>query len=441
MSFGQILFILFLISLNAFFVGVEFAIIAGRRSRLDLLVTADNHAAQIVRKWMENEKDRDRLIGASQLGITLVSLALGAAGEDVFEALLAPFFTHFVLPENLSFLSSLTSGLPLIISLTVVTAAQIVLGEQVPKVAVLRSPERFALFAAPFMNIFITVFRGFIVLLDGATRLVLKFFGLPAHENTHTSVISAEELKQIVSGPEVDGVIEPTEREMISAVINFGSLVVRQVMVPRVEIIALEANTPITEALQIAAKHGITKLPVYEENLDHIIGVLHLKDLLPVLQENHLDTRLAREMAREGLFVPETVSVNDLLRQMRARRQHMAITLDEFGGTAGLVTLEDLMEEIVGEFQDSFDEDLPAVQILPDGSALVDGMSMIEEINQKFSINLFDPNYDTIAGYVLGKLGRIAQVGDMVEDTEQGVRLKVDLMDRMRIARIHFSRL
>lgn len=441
MSFSQILLILFLISLNAFFVGVEFAIIAGRRSRLDLLVAADNHSAQIVRKWMDNEKDRDRLIGASQLGITLVSLALGAAGANVFDALLAPFFDHIILPANLSFLSSLMVGLPLVISLIVVTAAQIVLGKQVPKVAVLRSPERFALLTAPFMNIFITVFRGFIVLLDWVTSLVLKFFGLPAHQNTHASVISAEELKQIVSGSEVDGAIESTEREMISAVINFGSLVVRQVMVPRVEIIALESNTPITEALQIAAKHGITKLPVYDDNLDHITGVLHLKDLLPVLQENHLDSRLAGEMAREGLFVPETVSVNDLLRQMRARRQHMAITLDEFGGTAGLVTLEDLMEEIVGEFQDSFDEDQPAVQLLPDGSALVDGMTMIEEINQKFSINLFDPNYDTIAGYVLGKLGRIAQVGDMVEDSEQGIRLKVDLMDRMRIARIHFSRL
>ena len=441
MSFGQIVFIGFLIALNGFFVSVEFAVVAVRRSRLDLLASPENAALRLVRSWLEDKTARDRLIAASQLGITLASLALGAIGKDAFEMLLAPAMERLDLPANLSFFSNLLPALPLVFSLAVVASLHVVLGEQVPKVAVLRSPERFVLLAAPLMQVFIQLFWGFTNLLDLISHAILRFFGLPANGHTHSAVISAEELKYIVSGPEIEGAMEQSEREMISAVIDFGALVVRQVMVPRTEIIAVEAATPLTDAIQVAARHGITKLPVYEENMDHIAGVLHIKDLLPLIQEGQLDNRAASSLAREALFVPETVSVNDLLLHMRGRRQHMAITLDEYGGTAGLVTLEDLLEEIVGEVMDEFDADTLPIQMLPDGSALIDGMAMIEDINKKFDLNLFDPNYDTIAGYILGKLGRIPQSGDTVEDIEQKICLKVDAMERLRISKIHFSRL
>jgi CBS domain containing-hemolysin-like protein len=355
---------------------------------------------------------------------------------------LEPYFHQIVLPTNLAFLENFLFSLPLVISLTVVTSFHVVLGEQVPKVAVLRGPERFAIFSAPIMGVFISIFRGFIFLLDWATRMILKIVGLPSNGHTHSAVISAEELKQIVSGPEVDGVIDAPEQAMLSAVIDFGELVVRQVSVPRTEVIAVEAATPIREAVRTAAHEGVTKLPVYEENLDQIIGILHIKDLLPaLLDDGSLRERPARELAREALFVPETISVDSLLLHMRTRHQHMAITMDEFGGTAGLVTLEDLLEEIVGNVQDPFDMEPQDIEPLPDGSALIDGMAQIEEVNQHFDINLYDPNYDTIAGYVLGKLGRIAQTGDVVEDDEQKIRLEVESMDRLRIARIHLRRL
>ena len=296
-------------------------------------------------------------------------------------AMLVPYFQSMQLPADLVFLHGFLTVLPLFLSLLVVTSFHVVLGEQVPKVAVLRGPERFAIISAPFMQVFISIFRGFILLLDGATRLVLGRCGLPTNGHTHSSIISLEELKQIVSGPEVEGVIDPPEREMLSAVIDFGELFVRQVSVPRTEIIAVEAATPVTEAIRIAVENGVTKLPVYEDNLDQVTGILHLKDLLPsLLSSNNLEERHASELAREALFVPESISVNDLLVQMRTRRQHMAITLDEFGGTAGLVTLEDLLEEIVGEVQDSFDGGrIPTIHPLPDGSALVDGMAQIEK--------------------------------------------------------------
>lgn len=445
MSLGQVLLILLLIALNAFFVGVEFAVVASRRSRLDLIGGQDSHSVSLVRRWLEDEASRDRLIAASQLGITVVSLALGAAGENAFEALLEPYFHEMDLAENLAFLNSIIAGLPLAISLAVVTGFHVVLGEQVPKVAVLRTPERFALIAAPFMQIFINIFRGFIFLLDWATRLVLNMLGVggnPASGHTHSTTISLDELRMIVSGPEVAGVIDPPEREMLSAVIDFGGLVVRQVAIPRTEIVAVDAKAPISEAVRLAAESGVTKLPVYEDSLDQIVGILHLKNLLPLMfEDQQLKDRPARELSREALFVPESASVNHLLVHMRSRRQHMAITLDEYGGTAGLITLEDLLEEIVGDVQDSFDLEPPPIQTLSDGSATVDGMTLIDEVNEHFGLNLFDPNYDTIAGYVLGKLGRIAQVGDAVEDSDNGIRLRVESMDRLRIARVHLSRL
>jgi putative hemolysin len=292
------------------------------------------------------------------------------------------------------------------------------------------------------MHGIIRIFRWLIFLLDAASRGILHLLGLRENEFLHSTVVSMDELKQIVSGPATDGAITPPEREMLNAVINFGELVVRQVSVPRTEIIAVQADASIAEAVRTASHNGITKLPVYESNLDQITGILHLKDLLPVmLEDQSLQHKSARELVREALFVPESIPVNNLLVQMRARRQHMAITMDEFGGTAGLVTLEDLLEEIVGEVRDPFDANQPPFQQMPDGSAIVDGMSLIEDVNHFFGLQLDDPNYDTIAGYILGRLGRIAQDGDVVEDAEQCVQLRVDSMDRLRIARIHLSRL
>ncbi len=441
MSLSQILLILILIILNGFFVGVEFSVVASRRTRLDLITGPDDRAGLLVRKWLDDDAARDRLIAAAQLGVTLVSLALGAAGENAFEAWLAPYFHNVILPVEVEFLKGLVTALPLIISLTVITSLHVVLGEQVPKVAVLRSPERFALVAAAPMGVFNAVFRGFISLLDWATRSILKLVGMPANGHTHSTVSSLEELKQIVSGPEVEKIVDTSERAMLTAVIDFGELVVRQVAIPRTEIIAVEANVSLLAAVQMAAQEGVTKLPVYEDNLDQVIGVIHMKDLLSRWLEDGLQSGVARDLVRETLYVPDSVRVNDLLVQFRERRQHIAIVMDEYGGTAGLVTLEDLLEEIVGDVQDPFDLEPPDIEHRPDGSASIDGMTLIEEINATFGLHLVDENYDTIAGYVLGKLGHIPQPGETVEDPEAGISLKVESMDRLRIERVALNHL
>jgi CBS domain containing-hemolysin-like protein len=290
------------------------------------------------------------------------------------------------------------------------------------------------------MRVFNILFKGFIDVLDWATRSILHFLGLPA-TSTHTTVFTVEEIKEIVSGPEAEGVIEEPERQMLSAVIDFGELVVRQVGLPRTEIVAVEADQPIQEAIRLATEHSITKMPVYEDNLDQIIGIVHVRDILARMVTGKLDGCLVRDLVRDALFVPETISVNTLLREFRARRMHIAIVLDEFGGTSGLVTLEDLLEEIVGEVGDPFDRGSPDIQPQPDGSALLDGMMLIDEVNEHFGLQLNEPNYDTIAGYILGKLGRIPKVGDQVEDLEQDVRLQVMSMDHLRIAQVSIRHL
>jgi putative hemolysin len=436
MNLGNILAILVLLTLNAFFVGVEFAAVTSRRSRLDLLVgDHETRAARLVRTWLEQPAARDRLIAASQLGITLVSLALGAVGENAFAVWLTPYFEHIQFPPLFSFLQFLLTLLPLIISLTIITSFHVVLGEQVPKVATLQSPERFALFAAVPMYVFSTVFKSFVDLLDWATRSVLELAGVEASQE-HISLVSVEELKLMVSGPETEGVIEQSERDMLTAVIDFGELVVRQVAVPRTEIIAVSMLTPLTEVVEVVSDHAITKLPVYEDDLDHITGIIHLGDVIRTMRRGQLDNLKARDVMREALFVPETISVIDLMRQFRTSRTHMAIVLDEFGGTAGLVTLQDLLSEIVGEVRDPFDNTRPQIQSQSDGSALIDGMTTIEEVNEHFGLKLEDQNYDTIAGFVLGRLGHIPQEGEMVVDRPNNVLIKVTSMERLRIARV-----
>ncbi len=387
---------------------------------------------------MRIRSSRSRLIAACQLGITIVSLALGAVGENTFQALLTPTFSRITLAPNLQSLTSLLAALPLILSLIIITSIHVVLGEQVPKVATLHQPERVAMLGAQPMNIFTKVFKWFIDILDWATRLVLRIFGL-AVVGEHSLIYTVDELKQMINESEEGGVLETPEREMLESVFDFGELLVRQVMIPRTEIVAIEADTGLEEIIATVTQYSYTKLPVYEADLDQIIGILHVKDVLRVMNQPDCQETSARKMARETLYIPETLPVNELLHQFRHNRQHIAIVLDEFGGTAGLVTLEDLLEEIVGEVGDQFDENNPEIQTQPDGSVLIDGLTLMEAVNQQLELNLSDPHYDTIAGYFLGKLGHIPKNGDVVE--AGGVRLKVESMDGLRISQLSLVRL
>lgn len=439
MILTAVIAIIILIALNSFLVGVEFTAAAYFRMHLDELPETGTRAGKITRIWLENPQKRDEMIRTAQLGITLTSLGVGIAGLQFFTLLLQPSLSTLQLPERWGFLQSVLPTLPLICTILIVGIINVVLGEQVPKIIALNALERFAVFAVPIMRILCAVLGWLAALTAKLTNLVIQMLGFKPVESS-ASMYSLEEIKQMVSNPEMAGEIQESEREMLAAVIDFGDLLVRKLSLPRTEIVAVEAETPIDEVLRLAIDKGLTKIPVYEEDMDQVIGIVHLRDMVILLQDGQAQEHSARELAREALYVPETISVYDLMRQFRDERKHIAIVLDEFGGTAGLITLEDLLEEIVGEVQNPFEAETPLIQVMPDSSALIDGKALIDEVNEFFGLNLIDDDYDTMGGYVLGKLGRIPKEGDVAYDWEQGVHLTVEKMDRLRIAQITLKR-
>jgi CBS domain containing-hemolysin-like protein len=431
--------VLLLIGLNAFFVAIEFAAIASRKTRLErmAMVQGSSNAWRVL-AWVKDQRAIDKLIAAAQVGITSATLALGYLGQDTVASIVEPLFEHAGL-EASGFMGQLLNSAPFIISLIIVTGLLVTLGERIPKVISLRAPETTATTLSPWMAAFMWAARPFTWTLDRATALFLRRLNVQPLGG-HSAIITADDLKLIVAESKESGVLDTEEREMLHAVFAFGDLVARQVMIPRTEMVCIQASAPLEQAIDLAAQTLLSKFPVYENDLDHIIGILYTKDIVKALHSGQTDAD-ARSLTREAIFLPESIAVDDLLAQFRQRRQHIAILLDEYAGTAGLVTLEDLMEELVGDVQDAFDRPEPGIQRLPDGQIFVDGLVPIEQVNDAFDLNLTDANYDTIAGYVLGRLGRIGKVGDVIEivDNENKLSLQVEALDGLRIARLRLE--
>jgi len=427
---AQLLLLVALIGLNAFFVMGEFAAVASRRSRIDQMVATGSRGAQVMQRWLSDSKSRDRLIAASQLGVTMVSLALGDLGERTFTLLLSPVFDNAQVPDALV---GILRALPLTLSLIIVSSFHVVFGEQVPKVVALRAPEQAAALLSLPMRVFEWITSPLVWLLDRAASRVVRLLGFEA-SGAHSVLYSVEELKQIVRESEESGVLAEQEREMLNAVFDIRDLVTRQVMIPRTEIKMIDADEPFEALVKLAVESPHTKIPVYESDADHVIGVVYIKELVKVLA-NPSEHSTIRSLTREVLLVPGALPVENLLARFRSRHQQIAIVLDEFGGTAGLVTLEDIIEEIVGDLADQFETgEVPEMQRLKDGSALIDGLMLITEVNGEFKLHIVDENYDTIGGHIMGRLERIPDVGDTI--TEGGILLRVEAMNGMRIERI-----
>lgn len=432
------LLILLLVALNGFFVATEFAVITARKTRIRLQAEEGNAAARLVLNWLENPQGRDKLIAAAQLGITIVSLALGAVGENTFEVLLEPVFLSLKIPVQWSRVEPILAALPLVISLIIVTSLHVVLGEQVPKVAALESPEQIALFVATPMKWFSSIFTWFVDILDWATRGILGLLGVKSAGGSHSIIYTVDEIKQILIESEEGGTIESPEREMLDAIFDFNRQLVRQVMKPRTELVALSAEAVLEESINIAVQTRFSKFPVFDGDLDNIIGVVHIKDLLRAQQEEGSGSHTAGALVREPIFIPESSTVRALMGLFRTHSRHIAIVLDEYGGTAGLITLEDALEEIVGEISDPFDEETPEIQRINQDTVMVDGLAAIEDVNQILGTNFNDPSYDTIAGFLLGYLDHIPVQGETIILTG-GVQLQVAVMDGLRISKIQIQ--
>ncbi|HTP09604.1 MAG TPA: hemolysin family protein [Anaerolineae bacterium] len=429
--------VIILVMINAFFVAAEFSLVSVRKTRIAERVARGDTGANAIQKAIA---DPTRFIAATQLGVTLASLGLGWIGEPALSHLIEPWLAW--LPGQIAGTAAHIAAAG-IIAFVLITSLHVILGELMPKSMALQRPERAALLVARPILLVEQLFRPFIWILNSAGNFLLRALGFNrSSEKDHLH--SVEELKMLVDASEEGGVLEKQESEMLHAVFDFGDLTAHQVMVPRTEMITLDVETPLEEVYDFAAQHHRTKYPVYENDLDHITGILHVKDLVPAMRLPPDRRPALRQLMREPLFVPATIGVNDLLARFRQRKQHIAILLDEYGGTAGLVALQDILEELIGEMSDGFGPDEPEIQKLPDGRLRLSGLMLLTDFNATFAVNLVDPNYETIAGYMMGQLDRIPKAGDEVEvpaGDHDLLRLRVDVMDGKRIAWITLTQI
>jgi CBS domain containing-hemolysin-like protein len=415
--------VVFLVLANGFFVASEFALVGVRRSRIATLADAGDKRAQRLLGLVDN---LNAYISATQLGITLSSLALGWIGEPAIAHLLEIPLKGYV-SETVLHTIAFT------VAFSIITFLHIVLGELAPKTIALERAEKTALAIALPMLVFYKVFYYPIRLLDWAGTKTVRLFGLhPSGE--HASIYTEEELRQLIDISHKSGHLEQEERQLINSVFDFSEAEVREAMIPRVSVDAIALNSTLEETKAAFRTLGYSRLPVYRERLDDIAGVLFRRDLEPYL-ESPVGFDLEK-LLHPTIFLPATAKLGATLRRMQSMRTHLAIVIDEHGGMEGIVTLEDLLEEIVGEINDEFDEEVRS-QIIkqPDGTYLLDGMLNVRDANRQLDLNLpEDEGYTTLAGFLMAQAGHLLQAGETVEFG--GIEFQVERVDKHRIRRV-----
>ena len=396
------LIILLLLS-NGFFVASEFAMVKVRKTRIEQLVNEGNDTAKVA---LEALKDLDKFIAAVQLGVTISSIGLGWVGEGTLARIIEPVFTF--LPGVSHTIATHTVSAS--IAFALITFLHVVIGELVPKSIALEYTEKTALFVAKPMQLITTVFNPFIWLLNGFGNTLLNMLHIP-HTHKGSLVHSTEELDMLVNQSYNGGVLNETEKDILHNVFKFSDLTAKQVMIPRTDMICIPDDMTFEDLNKLAAENQYTRYPVYSETIDHIVGLIHVKDLYCLSIKN--EERPIKSLLRDILLVPETITMDNLVLEFKKRKGQMAIVIDEFGGTSGLITLEDVLEEIFGEVQDEFDEE----EVEPD-KFIANAMMRVEEMAEFFGINednVDDEDVDTLGGLVVKLLGRIAQVNDTAE--------------------------
>jgi CBS domain containing-hemolysin-like protein len=413
--FLELVAVLALVLLNGFFVAAEYALVTVRRTRLQELSEEGNRRAKQV---LGLTAVPPRFIAAMQLGVTVTSLAIGALGEQALTELFDPV---------------MATALAVVLSLLVLTFFHVVVGELVPKGISLGHSEGTALFVAPPVRLFFFVFKPLIWFLQRSSELTLRLLGLepPGAEG---AVYSEAELKLLLERSTVEGELEEEEQEMLYKVFDFADKEAGDVMVPRPEVVVVAADMPPEECLAKVLDSPYTRFPVYRETPEHIVGVLHLRDLLNAMNDRGIAGVQIEEILRPPYIVPETKDIAALLTEFRRTNQHMAVVVDEYGDMEGIVTLEDVIEEIVGEIEDEFDLPDESVETLDDGRIRIDGTFPIDDFNEQFGTELPIEDFHTMGGYVFGLLGRAPEQGDQIED--DALRFTVVDLEGTRIERL-----
>lgn len=418
---------------NGIFVAIEFALVSTRRSRMEELARNQVPGASSALRVLENP---DRVLAAAQLGITMASLALGWVGEPfVADVLAVPLG---LLPlEGWVNTEFVTHTLSVIIAFTLITSFHIVLGEQAPKIYSIGSAERTIIFLTPFIVVFDKVFRPFILSLDRATATVLKLVGAKPIAGHHRAILSIEELKRLVSDSQEDGVLEENEEIMLRNVFEFADRQVSEAMVPRLDIVAVDVGTSLSEFLAIYTKSPHSRYPLYERTLDNIRGFVSIKDVLHFMAANGTDSLMEplSPLMRPVVVVPVFKLIGELFEEMQEQGFSLAVVVDEYGATVGMVTPRGLLEKIVGRLRDEAAINEPVVSQLDEQTAMVDAQAHIEEVNSELCLELPEnPAYETLAGLILYELKRLPQVGEELMVTN--VHLTVTEMVGTKIEKV-----
>jgi CBS domain containing-hemolysin-like protein len=420
-----------LVLLNGFFVAAEFALVSVRRTRVEQLANEGNTLARLTHKALH---DLDLYIAATQLGITMASLGIGFIAEPAIEHLVSPTLIGWGIAAG----TVTTISFALAFGLS--TALHIVFGELAPKSLALQRAEQVALAISIPLIAFTTIFRPLIWLLNVTGNGVVRLFGLkpvPGHHTAH----SEEEIRMIVSASRQEGVLEEQEKELLNNVFDLSDTPVRGIMTPRVDMVALDENASLRRFMALNESHAYSRVPTYKGTIDKIVGIAYIGDVLKHL--DNLDKVTLAEVARPAVFAPENMKVIDLFQLFQKKKTHMAIVVDEFGGTAGVVTLEDALEEVVGEIYDESDEpeEEKHVKNLGDGTYLFDAMINVSEVEKTLEVDLDDEiqgNYETLSGFLFHKFEYIPQVGEEVE--AEGWTFHVAEADERRVMKIRAYR-
>jgi len=421
-----IIVVVLVVAANAFFVSAEYALVTARRTRMAELAEQGRRGAARVIRLQEHPR---RFISSIQLGVTLSSLALGAIGEPIVSKLLEKPLE--LLPD--SWQGGVTTTISVVLAFTLLSFFHVVLGEIVPKSFTLEHAEATAMAVAWPIDTFYAVFRPFIWALVGTSEAVLRWIGLPPQARGRFAH-SEEELKMLVIASREEGVLEEEEQVMLHKVFEFADKDAADVMVPRPDVVALDIETPVPELLRTMLDNPYTRYPVYVGDLDDVAGVLHVRDLFAALHDNGIDRVDVRGLLRAAIVVPETKPLDELMGEFRATSNHLAIVIDEYGSLAGIVTLEDVVEEVFGEIGDEFDRPESGILRIGRGRVRIGGSFPIEEFNERFGTELPDEDYHTIGGYLFGEIGRAPRVGDTVQVAR--ARFEVSAVDGPRITEV-----
>jgi putative hemolysin len=426
----KILLLLVLILINAFFTSSEIAIITLNDNKIRKMAEEGDKRAKKVLKLTS---DTANFFSTIQIGITLAGFLTAAAASFTFSDMLAAAITNsFNVTSTAG--KATVEGVSVAIITIVISFFSLVLGELLPKRIAMQRAQKVAFSTVGTLLIIDTVFKPIIKFLTLSTNVCVRLFGLDPHANEN--VVTEEEIMMLVDAGEEKGVIEESQREMINNIFEFDDISATDVMRHRTEIVAVEASEMLTDVIKEVIEEGYSRIPVYEEDLDNIVGILYVKDFLPFVGKTLEKQAQAKDIMRHAHHVPESIRCGDLFKEMIAKHTHMVIAVDEYGGTAGLVTLEDLVETIVGNIQDEYDDEKEEIEKIDDGSFSIDGTTNIDEVEDILGVRLPEGEYDTLGGMIMSMLGRIPAEGEAPEVLYGGFIFKVEGIEERRIQRI-----